>query len=53
MATGADEYTLADLKRDLAPLAAPPPPSDDPDFYSDYGAGGAYHTKTGKGECAA
>ena len=53
VATGADEYTLADLKRDLAPLAAPPPPSDDPDFYSDYGAGGAYHTKTGKGECAA
>lgn len=53
VASGADPYSLDDLKRDLAPLAAPPPRSEDPDFYSDYGADGAYHTKTGKGECAA
>ena len=53
VALGADPYALADLKRDLSDLAAPPQPSDDPDFYSDYGADGAYHTKTGKGECAA
>ena len=53
VACGSDEYSLGDLKKDLAPLAAPPAPSEDPDFYSDYGSDGAYHTKTGKGECAA
>ena len=26
---------------------------DDPDFYLDYGGDTSYHTKTGKGECAA
>ena len=53
VASGADQYSLDDLKRDLAGIAAPPDISEDPDFYSDYGADGAYHTKTGKGECAA
>ena len=51
--SGADSYSVSDLKTDLAPLILPPSISEDPDFYSDYGADGAYHTKTGKGECAA
>jgi len=45
--------SLDDLKRIIAPLAAPPAKGEDPDFYSDYGTDGSYHTKTGKGECAA
>jgi len=45
--------SLDDLKKIIAPLAAPPTKEEDPDFYSDYGTGGSYHTKTGKGECAA
>ena len=31
----------------------PPSKDDDPDFYLDYGSDTSYHTKTGKGECAA
>ena len=42
-----------DLKNMLSPLAAPPVRDEDPDFYSDYGSDTSYHTKTGKGECAA
>ncbi len=45
--------SVADLKGILAPLAAPPAIDEDPDFYADYGADTSYHTKTGKGECAA
>lgn len=41
------------LKKILVPVAAPPTKEDDPDFYSDYGSDTSYHTKTGKGECAA
>ena len=50
---GADATTLVDLRRILAPLGTPPTLQEDPDFYSDYGSDAAYHTKTGKGECAA
>ncbi len=45
--------TVADLKRELAPLAEPPEFGDDPGFYSDYGSDGGYHARTGRGECAA
>ena len=45
--------SLNDLKKILEPLVAPPTKEDDPDFYLDYGSDTSYHTKTGKGECAA
>ena len=47
--------TVEDIKKSLAPLVVPPSIKDEPDFYSDYGAdeGQGYHTKTGRGECAA
>lgn len=45
--------SLGGLKDTLAPIVAPPTKADEPDFYSDYGSDGSYHTKTGKGECAA
>ncbi len=45
--------SLDDLKRVLSPLTTPPTRDEEPDFYSDYGSDGSYHTKTGKGECAA
>ena len=45
--------SVGDIKKILMPLVVPPPIDDDPDFYSDYGTDGSYHTKTGKGECAA
>ena len=45
--------SIGDIKKILEPLTVPPTKEDDPDFYSDYGDDGSYHTKTGKGECAA
>jgi len=45
--------SIMDFKKILAPFAVAPKLEDDKDFYSDYGADGGYHTKTGKGECAA
>ena len=42
-----------DIKKILEPLIVPPSIDDDPDFYLDYGSDTSYHTKTGKGECAA
>ena len=45
--------SLNDLKSLLEPLITPPTKEDDPDFYLDYGSDTSYHTKTGKGECAA
>ena len=45
--------SVSDLKKILEPLTIPPTKEDDPSFYSDYGDDGSYHTKTGKGECAA
>ena len=45
--------TMDDLKKILTPLTLPPSKTEDPDFYTDYGSDSSYHTKTGKGECAA
>ncbi len=45
--------SIKDLKDALASFEVPPTIEDDPDFYTDYGSDTSYHTKTGKGECAA
>jgi len=45
--------SINDIKKILEPLVIPPTKDDDPDFYLDYGSDTSYHTKTGKGECAA
>ena len=45
--------TMADIKKAVEPLTIPPTKEEDPDFYLDYGSDTSYHTKTGKGECAA
>jgi sulfite reductase (ferredoxin) len=44
---------IHDIRKILEPLTLPPTKEEDPDFYSDYGSDTSYHTKTGKGECAA
>ena len=44
---------IHDIRKILEPLTIPPTKEEDPDFYSDYGSDTSYHTKTGKGECAA
>ena len=48
-----DIKSINDIKKVLEPLVIPPTKEDDPDFYLDYGNNSSYHTKTGKGECAA
>ncbi len=45
--------SIIDIKKILEPLVIPPTIEEDPDFYLDYGSDSSYHTKTGKGECAA
>ena len=45
--------SINDIKSALEPLVVPPTKEEDPDFYLDYGSDTSYHTKTGKGECAA
>jgi len=45
--------SIVDIKKILEPIIVPPTIEDDPDFYLDYGSDTSYHTKTGKGECAA
>lgn len=45
--------SIDDFKKILSPLTVPPTKEEDDDFYADYGSDGSYHTKTGKGECAA
>ncbi len=45
--------SIVDIKKILEPLIIPPTMDEDPDFYLDYGSDSSYHTKTGKGECAA
>ena len=45
--------SITDIKKVLEPLTIPPTKEEDPDFYLDYGSDTSYHTKTGKGECAA
>ncbi|RNJ79391.1 MAG: nitrite/sulfite reductase [Nitrosopumilus sp. B06] len=48
-----DVQSISDIKKMLDPLLVPPTKDEDPDFYLDYGSDTSYHTKTGKGECAA
>ena len=48
-----DPSFINDIKKILEPLVIPPTKEEDPDFYLDYGSDSSYHTKTGKGECAA
>ena len=45
--------SVNDFKKILEPLTIPPTKDQDKDFYADYGSDSSYHTKTGKGECAA
>ena len=45
--------SVNDFKQILSPLVIPPKKEDDKDFYTDYGSDSSYHTRTGKGECAA
>jgi len=45
--------SINDFKKVLSPLIIPPEKIIDEDFYTDFGSDGSYHTKTGKGECAA
>ena len=45
--------SVDDFKKILSPLVVPPTKDEDSDFYADYGSDGSYHTKTGRGECAA
>jgi len=45
--------SIIDIRNILDPLIIPPTKEEDPDFYNDYGSDSSYHTKTGKGECAA
>ncbi|HJJ23644.1 MAG TPA: nitrite/sulfite reductase [Nitrosopumilus sp.] len=45
--------SINDIKKVLEPLITTPTKEEDPDFYLDYGSDTSYHTKTGKGECAA
>jgi len=45
--------SVNDFKKILEPLTIPPTKEQDKDFYADYGSDSSYHTKTGKGECAA
>ena len=48
-----DIKSINDIKKILELLVVPPTKEEDPDFYLDYGNDTSYHTKTGKGECAA
>ena len=48
-----DIKSINDFKQILLPLTVPPTKDEDSDFYTDYGNDSSYHTKTGKGECAA
>lgn len=48
-----DIQSISDIKKIIEPMIVPPTIQEDPDFYLDYGSDTSYHTKTGKGECAA
>jgi len=45
--------TVDDIKKILLPFTQAPSIEQDKDFYADYGSDSSYHTRTGKGECAA
>ena len=56
VATGHGDSSIKsvnDFKKILLPLTVAPSIDDDKDFYADYGSDSHYHTRTGKGECAA
>lgn len=48
-----DIKSILDMRKSLDSFTIPPTKEEDPDFYTDYGSDSSYHTKTGKGECAA
>ena len=48
-----DDTTIPEIRNMLSPLTTPPTMDEDPDFYADFGSDSSYHTKTGRGECAA
>ncbi|MDE1811435.1 MAG: nitrite/sulfite reductase [Thaumarchaeota archaeon] len=50
---GPNVKSIDDIKELLKPVVAAPTKDTDGDFYADYGSDGSYHTKTGRGECAA
>jgi len=50
---GPNVKSIDDIKELLKPVVAAPIKESDEDFYADYGSDGSYHTKTGRGECAA
>jgi len=50
---GPNVKSIDDIKELLKPVVAAPLKENDGDFYADYGSDGSYHTKTGRGECAA
>ena len=50
---GSKIVNIKDVQQQLKPLLVAPTIQEDPDFYLDYGNDTSYHTKTGKGECAA
>jgi len=45
--------SVDDIKKILLPFTQVPSIDSDKDFYADYGSDSHYHTRTGKGECAA
>ena len=45
--------SVNDIKQILLPFTETPSIEQDKDFYADYGSDSSYHTRTGKGECAA
>jgi sulfite reductase (ferredoxin) len=45
--------SINDVKKILLPFTVSPSITEDKDFYADYGSESGYHTRTGKGECAA
>lgn len=45
--------SIDDMKKILLPFTTAPSITEDQDFYADYGSDSSYHTRTGKGECAA
>jgi sulfite reductase (ferredoxin) len=45
--------SVRDIKNLLQEFTVPPDMEDDADFYTDFGNDDSYHTRTGKGECAA
>lgn len=45
--------SMDDFKQALKEFTIPPSIEEDRDFYADYGNNNNYHTRTGKGECAA